>query len=72
MESTFKACWSSTGKASMLMNFLKREEFLSVNMDDVTDVDESDFDVSDIRALRPVPMLFQTGYLTIADYDPFS
>ncbi|MBP5640579.1 MAG: AAA family ATPase [Victivallales bacterium] len=72
MEPAFKACWSSTGKASMLMNFLKREEFLSVDMDDVTDVDESDFDVSDIRALKAVPMLFQTGYLTIADYNSFS
>ncbi len=41
-------------------------------MDNVSDLDESEFDVSDIRALRAVPMLFQTGYLTIADYDPFS
>ncbi len=68
----FSNCWSSTGKASMLMNFLKREEFIGVDMDKVTDVDERDFDVTDIRALRSVPMLFQTGYLTIADYEPFS
>ena len=71
-EPAFKPCWSSTGKAAMLMNYLKREEFLGVDMDDVTDVDESDFDVTDIRALKTVPMLFQTGYLTIKDYDPFS
>ena len=68
----FTNYWSSTGKAAMLMNFLRREEFLGVDMDKVTDVDESDFDVTDIRALRTVPMLFQTGYLTIADYEPFS
>ncbi|MBP5638368.1 MAG: AAA family ATPase [Victivallales bacterium] len=72
LEKYFTNYWSSTGKAAMLMNFLKREEFLGVDMDNVTDVDESDFDVTDIRALRTVPMLFQTGYLTIADYEPFS
>ncbi|MBR4221631.1 MAG: AAA family ATPase [Victivallales bacterium] len=65
----FLSCWSSTGKASMLMNFLKRQEFLGIDMDRVQNVRERDFDVSDIRALRTVPMLFQTGYLTIKDYD---
>ncbi len=68
----FESCWSATGKAAMLMNYLKREEFLSVNMDDINDLDERDFDVSDIRALKTVPMLFQTGYLTIADYNPLT
>ena len=66
----FANCWSSTGKASMLMNYLKREEFLSVDMDKVRNVRERDFDVTDIRALKTVPMLFQTGYLTIQDYNP--
>ena len=67
----FQPCWSSTGKAAMLMNFLKREEFLGVDMDKVQNVRDYDFDVTDIRALRTVPMLFQTGYLTICDYNPF-
>ena len=68
-EPVFSSIWSSTGKASMLMNFLKRQDFLGVDMDSVQNVRERDFDVSDIRALRTVPMLFQTGYLTIKDYD---
>ena len=68
----FQPCWSSTGKATMLMNFLKRQEFLDVDMDKVQNVRECDFDVSDIRALRTVPMLFQTGYLTIKDFDPIT
>lgn len=65
----FQPCWSQTGKASMLMNFLKRDDFLSVDMDSIQNVLEQDFDVTDIRALKSVPMLFQTGYLTIADYN---
>ena len=65
----FKASWAETGKASMLMNSIKRDDFLSIDMDAVKDVDEMDFDVSDIRHLRAVPMLYQTGYLTLANYD---
>ena len=69
-EMFFQPCWSSTGKASMMMNYLKREDFLAVDLNGVTDVDELDFDVTDIRNLKPIPMLFQAGYLTIADYNP--
>ena len=68
-EDRLQPCWSQTGKASMLMNFLKRDEFLAINMDGVQNVLEQDFDVTDIRALRAMPMLYQTGYLTIVDYN---
>ena len=71
-ENAFLPRWSATGKSSMLMNFLKRDEFLGVDMDNIEDVQEEDFDVSDIHAMRTVPMLFQTGYLTIKDYDPLT
>ena len=71
-EERFQPCWSQTGKASMLMNYLKREDFLSLDMEKIRGVRERDFDVTDIRALKPVPMLFQTGYLTIEDYNRFT
>ena len=71
-EPFLQPCWSQTGKASMLMNFLKRDEFLTVNMDGVQNVLEQDFDVTDIRALRAMPMLYQTGYLTITDYNRYT
>ena len=69
-EVAFQSCWSSTGKASMMMNYLKREDFLAVDMDNVKMVRETDFDVADIRNLKSIPMLYQAGYLTIADYHP--
>ncbi|MBR4902043.1 MAG: AAA family ATPase [Victivallales bacterium] len=68
-EVTFQSCWSSTGKASMLMNYLKRKDFLSIDMDGVKKVRERDFDVTDLRNLKTVPMLYQAGYLTIDNYD---
>ena len=70
-EPEFKTYWRTTGKASMLMNYIKREGFLSIDMESVRGVQEDDFDVSDIRNLKPVPMLYQTGYLTICDYNRF-
>ena len=69
-EPSFKASWSETGKASMMMNYLKREDFLSIDMERIQQVREEAFDVSDMRNLRPIPMLYQAGYLTIADFNP--
>ena len=71
-QKSFQNYWSTTGKSSMLMNFLDRREFLSVDLERVRNVSEESFDVVDIRNLRTVPMLYQTGYLTIADYNPQS
>ena len=56
----------------MLMKYFKQEDFLAVDMDSVKNVSEQDFDVTDIRALKPVPMLYQTGYLTINDFNPLT
>ena len=50
------------------MNYIKREGALQVDLDGVVSAGESDFDVSDLDNLSPIGMLYQTGYLTIADY----
>ncbi len=64
----FRATWSSTGRPSMLMNCLKRGDMLAIDPDGTKKVLESEFDVTDLKNLRPIGMLFQTGYLTIKDY----
>ena len=65
----FKATWATTGRPSMLMNYLKREDMLAVDYECMEDVDESEFDVADLRNLTPVALLFQSGYLTVRGYD---
>ena len=67
--SGFTATWATTGRPSMLMNFLKREDMLAVTPERIEDVDESEFDVADLRNLTPMAMLFQSGYLTVKDYN---
>ena len=67
---TFGPTWTETGRPSMLMNFLRRDEFLHVFSKKMPiRTTDAEFDVSDLRNFKTVGMLFQTGYLTIKDYD---
>ena len=72
MEPVMIPSWAETGKSSMLMNYLNRQEYLSVNTEEITGVEEREFDVTDIRRLKTIPMLYQTGYLTIREYNPMT
>ena len=69
-EPRFSATWSSTGRPSTLMNVLDRLDMLDIDPEATTEVDESSFDVTDLAHLKPIGMLYQTGYLTIRDYSP--
>ena len=60
--------WTNTGRASMLMNYITREGLISIDPDSDIIAGDVDFDVSDLAHIRPIGMLYQTGYLTIADY----
>ena len=71
-ERSFKATWSSTGRPSMLMNYLKREDVLRIDPENTRGVSDAEFDVAELRDLRPIAMLFQSGYLTIRDYSPLT
>ena len=71
-EPMFSATWASTGRASTLMNCLKRWDMLAIDPDATKRVTERAFDVTDLANLKPIGMLLQTGYLTIKDYMPDS
>ena len=67
--SGFKATWATTGRPSMLMNYLKREDVLRVDPEATTKVREAAFDVAELRDLQPIAMLYQSGYLTVKAYN---
>ena len=71
-EPAFSATWATTGRPSMLMNYLKREDMLRIDVERLRGVSEAEFDVAELRSLRPVAMLFQAGYLTVKDYNPMT
>ena len=66
--SGFKATWATTGRPSMLMNFLKREDVLRVDPEATQKVRAAAFDVAELRDLQPIAMFYQSGYLTIKGY----
>jgi len=66
---TFNLYWTKTGRPSMLMNFMERGDLISLDPECVQNVLESEFDVTDLAHLKAMPMLYQTGYLTIRDYN---
>ena len=70
-EEEFAATWTETGRPSMLMNYLDRVNLVeAMSPEKLATVEESEFDVSNLDSLKPIGMLFQTGYLTIKGYDP--
>ena len=68
-EPAFTATWATTGRPSMLMNYLKREDLLSIDYEKMSGVPAAAFDVADLRNLTATALLFQSGYLTVKDYD---
>ncbi len=71
-KSWFETHWGDTGRPSMLMNYLKREEVLALDPEKVIGVRLSDFDVADLANISVSGLLFQAGYLTIQDFNPYS
>ncbi len=64
----FELYWAETGKASFLMNMLKRDDMLAIDPEYVAGISKEDLDVSDLRQFTVPAMLYQTGYLTIGNY----
>jgi hypothetical protein len=62
-ECKFKNYWFETGTPTFLIDLLKQTP---VDLDDL-EVDESAFSTYDPVDLHPLPLLFQTGYLTIKE-----
>nr|VFK27419.1 MAG: PD-(D/E)XK nuclease superfamily protein [Candidatus Kentron sp. MB]VFK30629.1 MAG: PD-(D/E)XK nuclease superfamily protein [Candidatus Kentron sp. MB]VFK74299.1 MAG: PD-(D/E)XK nuclease superfamily protein [Candidatus Kentron sp. MB] len=67
----FKHWWFETGTPRFLIKML-RESPLSVEELGQKVVIESDFANFQVDRLKPLPLLHQTGYLTIVGYDPES
>ena len=63
--------WFGSGTPTFLINILKAYNVNVMNIEkDGTDV--NDFDVSPEQMTTALPLLYQSGYLTIKDYDPIT
>ena len=62
--------WFSTGTPSMLINVMRKSNISIQQIEHFEDTLER-FDAPTERISDPIPVLFQSGYLTLKDYDPF-
>jgi hypothetical protein len=64
-----KSYWFETGTPSYLVYLLKKYNFNLEQMA-TAEVDEEVLNSVDSQSKNPLPVIYQSGYLTIKDYDP--
>ena len=64
----FREYWFQTGTPSFLIRYLSAGHY---DLNDISGIKASSFDLSGVNASQPnvITLLFQTGYLTIGDYN---
>ena len=67
-EKNFGAYWFASGTPTYLINMMKKYEVLPSEISRV-EADESEFDAPTENMSTIMPLLYQSGYITIKDYD---
>lgn len=65
----FSPHWFETGTPSFLIDLIKKRQFDLSNLEQIN-VDSESFSTFDIEDLPTLPLLYQTGYLTIKSFLP--
>ena len=63
------AYWFETGTPTSLVNILQQYSPYIPNLDNGCEMDGNDFNAPTDKMVTPIPFLYQSGYLTIKDYD---
>ena len=69
-EKRFGSYWFESGTPTYLIERLEKNPIDESELERMTEVSRTDFDVSPEISESSLPMLYQTGYLTIKGYDP--
>ncbi len=67
----FENYWSQTGTPQFLFQLFKNNDYGIENIESFDEIETTKmgFDAYDVTALEITPLLYQTGYLTIKDFD---
>ena len=68
-QKSYENFWFSTGTPTFLIDILQESDFDIRELDNTTATAEQ-FDAPSNRITDPLPVLYQSGYLTIKGYDP--
>jgi len=61
--------WFESGTPTFLMEMMREERMDETQLDRMSEISESDFDISPEVTDSVLPLLYQSGYLTIKGYD---
>ncbi len=64
--------WFGSGTPTYLLNMMRKYEFLPTDLGESVWVGKQDFDAATETMTTIIPLLYQSGYLTIKDYDKMS
>ena len=71
-EPAFIGTWIRSGTTSAVINYFTNNQLAERDYENVRRITEEDLDVCGLENIRPVAMLYQSGYLTIKDFrDPY-
>ncbi|MBH1989402.1 MAG: AAA family ATPase, partial [Myxococcaceae bacterium] len=69
LSGRFENHWSQTGTPSFLIKLIQEKDYPILDLENLI-VSEEDLGTFDLDRIQLPTLLFQTGYLTIQDYDP--
>ena len=69
--SNYKYYWFETATPAFLVKYLQQINYYIPEIKDGVEIDEGALQDFRIGGANPLPLLFQSGYLTIKDYEPF-
>ncbi|MCI0696380.1 ATP-binding protein [candidate division KSB1 bacterium] len=67
-QNKFKSYWFETATPAFLVDLIKEQQY-PVPLIETLELSQEDFTVYDLDYLQLEPLLFQTGYITIKDYE---
>ena len=68
-EGQMNSYWFGSGTPTYLINMMRKYDFLPADLGETIEVGKKDFDAPTETMITIVPLLYQSGYVTIKGYD---
>ncbi len=68
-DGKMNAYWFGSGTPTYLINMMRKYDFLPTDLGETTDAAKEDFDAATESLSSIMPLLYQSGYMTIKGYD---
>ena len=62
--------WFGSGTPTYLLNMMRKYDFTPIDLGEQMDASKDDFDAATETMTPIMPLLYQSGYITIKNYDP--